>query len=89
MSGPVDVLAVMECAELCITAHRHAPVVRSLAEARAAVAELIAADKEFDASYAEFPAVGAEKAAIERGAARINAARYRRAAALANVGGAA
>lgn len=60
-----------------------------LAEACAAVTELLEADKEFDAAYLEFPAVGtATKHALDSAAARINTARARRAAALARVCGA-
>lgn len=88
----IDVLAVMASTEDFIARVCGDDVgsnARDLAEARAAVAELIAADAEYDAAAHDLATQRRQVGAIESAEARFNTARARRAAALARVGGAA
>ncbi|MBT2142722.1 MULTISPECIES: hypothetical protein [unclassified Rhodanobacter] len=84
MSGPVDVLAVLDEAAdwLYRSSEGRGDDERSenVKAVRSGVAELIEADKEYDAACAEWDA-----SVHPRSADRLKAARERRAAALANI----
>lgn len=83
----VDVLSVIDVASDAFPAY--SATAKALLDVRAVLADLIGAERELDASYAEFPPPGAERAAIDRAAARINAAHARRRSVLDRIGGAA
>lgn len=80
MSGAADVVAVLDASVAELRADGNTGHVESLLGARAAIAELIAADKEYD--RVRNPASGCPLG-------EVMGAHRRRAAALANVGGAA
>lgn len=80
MSGPVDVLGVLEqAADTCPDR-----LDWDLREARAAVAELIDADREYDVARAYF-SVATGKTGCDPATTRLAAAQNRRAVALARV----
>lgn len=96
MSAPVDVLAVMDSMTVWARLRADPAWAAKAEEARAAVAELIVADTELDAAIAAYDNaitimmggvdyVSPSDPAVER----FDAAKARRAAALARVGGAA
>lgn len=89
MTRPVDVLAVMDRQLEFTVASDYSGASddhRDLLAARAAVAELIEADRDFDA--AELELGNAKYGPYTKRLSRYTAAEKRRAAALANVGGA-
>lgn len=84
MSEKIDVLAVMDRMERAARNVFHSVLPADVAEARAAVAELIEADREYDAAFAdELESRDWDANTVKL--ARRKAARERRTAALARV----
>ncbi|MFD0738281.1 hypothetical protein ACFQZQ_03120 [Lysobacter koreensis] len=88
MSAPVDVLAVMGDAECRWRLVHETTKADAMAEARAAVAELIAADREYDAAKVELATQRRQVGAVATAEVRWHRAVARRAASLARIGGA-
>lgn len=90
MSGPVDVLAVMDAAIDNLQSAGYIGNTIGMKESRAAVAELIEADQEYDAARAAHASAHGRGRHHELLGARtrFDAARARREVALANVGSA-
>jgi len=89
-SGPVDVLAVIDAACCVLALDKHADPQCQLAEARAAVAELIEADRAYDTARSRYNAafqngphgdIAEQRWAQEQ----LNDAKGRRSAALTNI----
>lgn len=84
MSGPVDVLTVMQASADQLWRYRRDILARDEEQARAAVAELIAADKEYDEARAAHHGARVNTQGVEQ---RLFKAEKRRAAALSNIEG--